>query len=283
MAAYRSALDTYREVFRVEPELVAHDLHPDLASTRFAEALGLPRVAVQHHHAHIAATMAECGLEGEVLGIAFDGLGLGDDGTIWGGELLRCSAGELDARRPAAAGAPARRRRRDAPSVADGDGVRRGGRRARRGTGAAASAGVGGRGRPLASSVRASDRRGPAPPAASSTPSPRCSASAATRRTRGSPRCSWNSAPNRRDRRSIRVPVGIVDDLVEIDTRALFAVLVPISAGRPRRSPAGSTPRWRRPRRGHVRSSVSARASTARCSAAGSSTTTCSPRSWSAG
>ena len=93
MAAYRSALGTYREVFRVEPELVAHDLHPDFATTRFAEELGIPRVAVQHHHAHIAATMAECGLEGEVLGIAFDGLGLGDDGTIWGGELLRCSAG----------------------------------------------------------------------------------------------------------------------------------------------------------------------------------------------
>ena len=92
MAAYRSALDTYREVFRVEPELVAHDLHPDFASTRFAEELEIPRVAVQHHHAHVAATMAECGLEGEVLGIAFDGLGLGDDGTIWGGELLRCSA-----------------------------------------------------------------------------------------------------------------------------------------------------------------------------------------------
>jgi hydrogenase maturation protein HypF len=92
MTAYRDAIARYRQVFRVEPEIVAHDLHPDFASTRFAEALGIPRVAVQHHHAHIAATMAERGLEGEVLGIAFDGLGLGDDGTIWGGEFLRCSA-----------------------------------------------------------------------------------------------------------------------------------------------------------------------------------------------
>ena len=91
MAAYRDALARYRAVFHVEPELVGHDLHPDFATTRFAEELGVPRVAVQHHHAHIAATMAEHGLEGEVLGIAFDGLGLGDDGTIWGGELLRCS------------------------------------------------------------------------------------------------------------------------------------------------------------------------------------------------
>jgi hydrogenase maturation protein HypF len=92
MGAYRDALDRYRAIFRVEPQLVAHDLHPDFLTTRFAEELGLPRVAVQHHHAHVAATMAERGLEGEVLGISFDGLGMGDDGTIWGGELLRCSA-----------------------------------------------------------------------------------------------------------------------------------------------------------------------------------------------
>ena len=92
MAAYREALDRFREVFRIEPEIVAHDLHPDFMTTRFAELLGLPRVAVQHHHAHVAATMAEHGLEGDVLGLAFDGLGLGDDGTVWGGELLVCSA-----------------------------------------------------------------------------------------------------------------------------------------------------------------------------------------------
>jgi hydrogenase maturation protein HypF len=92
MAAFRDALDGYRAVFGIEPVLVAHDRHPDLLTTRFAEELGLPRVAVQHHHAHVAATMAEHGVEGEVLGVAFDGLGLGDDGTIWGGELLRCGA-----------------------------------------------------------------------------------------------------------------------------------------------------------------------------------------------
>jgi hydrogenase maturation protein HypF len=93
MAAYRAAYERYRAIFRIEPELVAHDLHPDFMTTRFAEELGMPRVAVQHHHAHVAATMAEHGLAGEVLGVAFDGLGLGDDGTIWGGELLRCDAG----------------------------------------------------------------------------------------------------------------------------------------------------------------------------------------------
>lgn len=92
MTAYREALDRFREVFRIEPVLVAHDLHPDFMTTRFATSLGVPAVAVQHHHAHVAATMAEHGLAGAVLGLAFDGLGLGDDGTIWGGELLVCDA-----------------------------------------------------------------------------------------------------------------------------------------------------------------------------------------------
>ena len=89
MGAYREAYDRAREVLRLEPEVVAHDLHPDLMTTRFAESLELPREPVQHHHAHVAATMAELGLDGEVLGLAFDGLGFGDDGTIWGGELLQ--------------------------------------------------------------------------------------------------------------------------------------------------------------------------------------------------
>ncbi len=92
MAAFGVALDRHRAIFGVDPTLVAHDRHPDLLTTRFAESLGLPAVAVQHHHAHVAATMAEHRLDGEVLGVAFDGLGLGDDGAIWGGELLRCSA-----------------------------------------------------------------------------------------------------------------------------------------------------------------------------------------------
>lgn len=91
MAAYRAAYDRYRDLLRLEPALVAHDLHPDLLTTRFAEELGIERQAVQHHHAHVAATMAEHGLDGEVLGLAFDGLGLGEDGTIWGGELLLCT------------------------------------------------------------------------------------------------------------------------------------------------------------------------------------------------
>jgi hydrogenase maturation protein HypF len=90
MASYAAALERYRDLFRIEPEAVAHDLHPDFLTTRFAQSLGLPTVPVQHHHAHIAAVMAEHALEGRVIGVAYDGFGLGDDGTAWGGEFLVC-------------------------------------------------------------------------------------------------------------------------------------------------------------------------------------------------
>ncbi len=74
----------------VEPAVVAHDLHPNMASTRFAEASGRKLVAVQHHHAHAASVMAEYGLEGPVLALVLDGYGYGSDGGNWGGELLWC-------------------------------------------------------------------------------------------------------------------------------------------------------------------------------------------------
>jgi hydrogenase maturation protein HypF len=96
MAAYRDAFDRYRSVFGLEPELVAHDLHPDFLTTRFAQELGLPTVGVQHHHAHVAATMAEYLLEGKVIGVAFDGFGLGTDGNAWGGEFLVCDAASAE-------------------------------------------------------------------------------------------------------------------------------------------------------------------------------------------
>jgi hydrogenase maturation protein HypF len=76
-------------VLEIKPEVVAHDLHPDYLSSVYAADLqGLPQVPVQHHHAHMAACMAENGLEGETIGVIFDGSGYGLDGTIWGGEFL---------------------------------------------------------------------------------------------------------------------------------------------------------------------------------------------------
>jgi hydrogenase maturation protein HypF len=86
--AFERDVALYEELFGVEPKLIAHDLHPDYASTRYAAATGLPKVPVQHHHAHLASCMAEHGLTEPAIGVIFDGAGLGTDGAIWGGEFL---------------------------------------------------------------------------------------------------------------------------------------------------------------------------------------------------
>ncbi len=75
-------------LFGIEPEVVAHDLHPEYLSTKYALDLDVRPLPVQHHHAHIASCLAENRHTGTVLGIAFDGLGYGTDGTMWGGEFL---------------------------------------------------------------------------------------------------------------------------------------------------------------------------------------------------
>ena len=89
---FNTAAADLARLLEVRPLVIAHDLHPDYHSTRQAQAIakaaGVRTEAIQHHHAHIAAVMAEHGLNGPVIGVALDGTGYGTDGTIWGGEFL---------------------------------------------------------------------------------------------------------------------------------------------------------------------------------------------------
>ncbi|MFI0538533.1 carbamoyltransferase HypF [Streptomyces sp. WSLK1-3] len=91
LATHEAFLASYahlRHLTGIEPRVLAHDLHPGYLSTQWARTQPQPRIPVQHHHAHVAACAAEHGVRGPFLGIAYDGLGLGDDGTMWGGEVL---------------------------------------------------------------------------------------------------------------------------------------------------------------------------------------------------
>ena len=120
-AAFEAAIARLEAFLALTPEAVACDLHPLYLSTRYAReraaALGVPLVEVQHHHAHAAAAMAEHGLDGPVLALAWDGTGLGTDGTAWGGELLLVERGTFERSLPCS---PRRRRRPRRPrAVAD--------------------------------------------------------------------------------------------------------------------------------------------------------------------
>jgi hydrogenase maturation protein HypF len=92
LRSFEQGVEHFEKLFRANPIAIAHDLHPNYLATRYAlersEREGLPLIAVQHHHAHIAACMAEHGLEEPVIGVAFDGTGYGEDGAIWGGEFM---------------------------------------------------------------------------------------------------------------------------------------------------------------------------------------------------
>jgi hydrogenase maturation protein HypF len=91
--SYRDGLARLERFLQVTPEIVAHDMHPDYRSTIYAQQQRGPiLVPVQHHHAHVVSAMAEHGLDGPVIGIAYDGTGYGLDGTSWGGEILVADA-----------------------------------------------------------------------------------------------------------------------------------------------------------------------------------------------
>ncbi|GAA1986977.1 carbamoyltransferase HypF [Catenulispora subtropica] len=93
LRSFAEGVEHMRKLFSVTPRAVVHDLHPEYLSTKYALDYGdldeeVELVAVQHHHAHIAACLADNETAGPVIGVAFDGLGMGDDGTLWGGEFL---------------------------------------------------------------------------------------------------------------------------------------------------------------------------------------------------
>ena len=88
--AFCTDLDLYLAMLDVRPEVVAYDLHPEYLATKWALEQEAELIGVQHHHAHAAACLAEHGQEGPALAVVFDGTGYGTDGTLWGGEILRC-------------------------------------------------------------------------------------------------------------------------------------------------------------------------------------------------
>ncbi|HXX53723.1 MAG TPA: carbamoyltransferase HypF, partial [Thermodesulfovibrionales bacterium] len=85
---FEECLENIRSVFRVNPVAIGHDLHPGYLSTQWALRQGVRTYGIQHHYAHIGSVMAEKGLVGKILGVAFDGTGYGTDGNLWGGEIL---------------------------------------------------------------------------------------------------------------------------------------------------------------------------------------------------
>jgi hydrogenase maturation protein HypF len=96
LTSYEEGIEHLQRIFHISPTLVAYDLHPGYLATKYALALeDIPKIGVQHHHAHIVGCMVENEIEGEVIGVSFDGTGYGPDGTIWGGEFFICDYREF--------------------------------------------------------------------------------------------------------------------------------------------------------------------------------------------
>jgi hydrogenase maturation protein HypF len=97
LTSFEEGIEHFKKLFYIEPKALAYDLHPDYLSTQYALSMpDIPRIGVQHHHAHIISAMAENGIEGDVIGVALDGTGFGTDGTIWGGEILKANYRDFD-------------------------------------------------------------------------------------------------------------------------------------------------------------------------------------------
>ena len=97
LTSFEEGIEHFKKLFYIEPKALAYDLHPDYLSTQYALSIpDIPRIGVQHHHAHIVSAMAENRIEGDVIGVALDGTGFGTDGTIWGGEILKANYRDFD-------------------------------------------------------------------------------------------------------------------------------------------------------------------------------------------
>ena len=160
LRSFVGGIDHFKRLFAVEPAVVAHDLHPEYLSTKYAQDLdGVALMGVQHHHAHLAACLAEHGETGPAVGAIFDGTGYGEDGTVWGGELLHGGLSGFERAGLSAPGPDAGRRSGRAGAVADGLLVARGGIR-RRSAAAAPAAWPAGRQPGVEPGVRARPHRG---------------------------------------------------------------------------------------------------------------------------
>jgi hydrogenase maturation protein HypF len=97
LTSFEEGIEHFKRLFYIEPRAVAYDLHTDYLSTQYALSIpDVPKIGVQHHHAHIVSAMAENRLEGDVIGVALDGTGFGLDGTVWGGEFVKANLRDFD-------------------------------------------------------------------------------------------------------------------------------------------------------------------------------------------
>jgi hydrogenase maturation protein HypF len=97
LTSFEEGIEHFKKLFYIEPEALAYDLHPDYLSTQYALSIpNIPKIGVQHHHAHIVSAMVENGMEGDVIGVALDGTGFGLDGTLWGGEFVKANLRDFD-------------------------------------------------------------------------------------------------------------------------------------------------------------------------------------------